>query len=419
MAIATLDVEITAIGGQGDGLAQTDAGLLYVPLTVPGDVARVIPEAKKGEGQAARLVDIIRSSADRREPACRHFGACGGCTLQHLSDGIYVEFKRGRIVEALARRGLQGVPVAAPILVPPGTRRRTRFSARTGNGGVILGYSQRASHRLEDVYQCPVLAPALEALLTALRTALEPMLTDQGPMQISAVETDSGTDLVFEAKDEPGLDIRRELADFAESADLARLSWSADGFTETIVQRRVPVIRFGDHHVALPAGAFLQASKEAEEWMAQFAQDHINTGPTADLFAGLGTFSFRLADKASVTAFETDAGMVDALRQGARSNRLDKLRAERRDLFRDPVTPMELGGYEAVVIDPPRAGAKAQSKELAESTVPLIVAFSCNPNTFARDARILVDGGYQLDLVVPIDQFRWSAHVELAAVFRR
>ncbi|MFN3233107.1 MAG: class I SAM-dependent RNA methyltransferase [Alphaproteobacteria bacterium] len=418
MSAKELEIEVTALGAQGDGLADSAVGRLYVPFTLPGDRARVRLGAKKGDGYAADLTTLINPSSDRVKPVCQHFGTCGGCALQHLSTDAYRRFKRDRVEWALKKRGLDVVDIADPVILPAGNRRRTRFTARMGGRGLVLGYSGRSSHKIVDVFECPVLTPELEGLLGPLRTML-PTVHGGGALQITVTQTNSGPDMVLEGGGKLDLRKRGVLAAFAEETDLARLSWDDGNGPEPIVQRRPPTVSFGAYTIPLPAAAFLQASLEAEDWMGAFALDHVEAGPVADLFSGLGSFAFRLADKMPVTAIETDADMVDAIRQGAASHQAQKVQPERRDLFREPLTVRELNYFAAVVIDPPRAGAKAQSEVLADSDVPLIVAFSCNPASFARDSRLLVDGGYRLEKVVPIDQFRWSAHVELAAVFRR
>lgn len=421
----TAQVTITGLGAKGDGLADGPEGRLYVPFAVMGDVVDVAVGARKGDGHAARITTIITPSSERIDPVCAHFGQCGGCAVQHVGNDLYSAFKRDLIVDALARRGIEGISVGDPLIVPTGARRRTRLSARRTGKGLVLGYVERSGRRLVDVRTCPVLDPSLTALMAPLSDMLRDRLSAGETAHVMLTATDTGSDMVLVMPHAPDLADREAVAAFAEAHNVARISWQEgnglDVLPEPIVVRREPMVRFGAFEVLLPPGAFLQAARQAEDVMSQWALEMLDgTTLVADLFAGCGTFSGVLAGQASVTAFEEDAGMVTALNHAARRAQTVKpVTVERRDLFRDPLMPSELNRFDGVVIDPPRAGAVAQSEQLAESDVPVIVAFSCNPSTFARDARILMDGGYRLEQVMPIDQFLWSAHVELAAVFRR
>ena len=401
----TAQVTITGLGAKGDGLADGPEGQLYVPFAVTGDVVDVAVGARKGDGHAARITTIITPSSERIDPVCAHFGQCGGCAVQHVGNDLYSAFKRDLIVDALARRGIEGISVGDPLIVPTGARRRTRLSARRTGKGLVLGYVERSSRRLVDVRTCPVLDPSLTALMAPLSDMLRGRLSAGETAHVMLTVTDTGPDMVLVMPHAPDLADREAVAVFAEAHNVARISWQEgtglDVLPEPIVVRREPMVRFGALDVLLPPGAFLQAARQAEDVMSQWAVEMLD-GPVlvADLFAGCGTFSGVLAGQASVTAFEEDAGMVTALNHAARRAQTVKpVTVECRDLFRDPLMPPELNRF--------------------ESEVPVIVAFSCNPSTFARDARILMDGGYRLEQVMPIDQFLWSAHVELAAVFRR
>jgi 23S rRNA (uracil1939-C5)-methyltransferase len=412
-----IDVRVGALGAQGDGIA----GPLYVPFTVPGDLARVLPGAPRGEGRTATLIEVIEPGPHRTSPVCRHFGVCGGCALQHLDAVLYAGFKHDQVARALAHHGLGEVPVAAPMIVPRGARRRIRLTARRAGSRVLLGYLERGSHRLVDVAECPVAAPPIVGLLPPLRALVGELLGARDTLHATATATLTGVDLLLAGDRRPGLHQLQRLAAFAEAQDLARVSWETREGVEPVAVRRSAVVRFGGVEVALPPGAFLQAAVEAEAWMIDIARRATaGVGRIVDLFSGCGTFAAALAGQARVAAFEADAALVEAARAGLnRATGLRPVTVARRDLFREPLTPRELAPFGAAVIDPPRAGARAQSEMLAASAVPVLVAFSCNPATFARDARILVDGGYVLEQVTPIDQFLWSSHVELAAVFGR
>jgi 23S rRNA (uracil1939-C5)-methyltransferase len=418
-----IEVDIEAIGGRGDGLGRGDEGTVFVPFTVPGDRVRARLGPRRRAGTPAELVEVLKPGPTRRPPKCAHFGACGGCALQHLEAGAYAEWKRSLVVEALARRGFRDVETAPLVPIPPGSRRRASLSARRTGRGVVLGFMGRASHRVVGIEECPVLAPALVGLLAPLRGLLAALLEPGRQAELILTATESGADLVIAGDAALTLEGREALATFAESHDLARMAWRdlAEGEVEPVAERRAPVVRFGEARVRPPPGAFLQASAEAEAALAAEVLAGVEgAARVADLFAGLGTFALRVAGQAAVHAVDSDAGMTRALAAAAHGTPgLKPVSVEARDLFHRPLGAEELAPYEAVVFDPPRAGAKAQAEALAVSGVPTVVAVSCDPATFARDARILVDGGYSLVRVVPVDQFLWSPRVELVALLRR
>ncbi len=414
-------VEIEQIGDRGDGVGE---GPVYVPFTAPGDRARIsLGGRRRGGGVAGELIDLVEASAIRAEPPCPHFGVCGGCALQHVNDGFYRDWKRQRVATALARRGLADVPIAPLARIPAGTRRRANLVAmRRRDGTVRLGYHGRASQRVIDVEACPVLAPALVGLLGPLRWLFASLLVPgtRGGAMVTA--TDGGADVMIEADLELDLAARETLAGFAAATDLARLTvrQPKSDFVDPIVLRQPATIAFAGVTVDLPPGGFLQASPAAERLLvAEVTAAAEGARRIADLFAGCGTFSFALARRARVHAVERQAASVDAIRGAVNRTRLGHMTVARRDLFDRPLDTATLNGFDAVVFDPPRAGARAQCRELAASAVPVVIGVSCDPGTFARDARILVDGGYRLVRVLPVDQFLWSPHVELVGVFRR
>lgn len=415
-----LDVTIASIGARGDGLATTDDGQrLFVPFAVPGDRlrVRVVPD-KAADGLRGEIVDIVEPGPDRAEPACPHYGQCGGCTLQHLTDDAYATTKLAAIRTALGRVGLDGVPFAPLARTAPAQRRRARFAALRKGGKVRLGFNERLSHRLVEITACPVLHPDLLALIGPLRTVLGTVLPEGGKADVMVARLDGGIDVLLIGPTRLSRDARERLTRFAESANLGRLSWRADdrGGIEPLAHRLPLVAHFDGVNVTPPPGAFLQASAAGEAALVEAVSTAVaGAGRVADLFAGLGTFSLPLARESAVAAFEGDAAVVEALNRCGHGRRLT---ATRRDLFETPLTAKELSRFDAVVFDPPRAGAAAQAATLATSKVPVIVGVSCNPATFARDARTLADGGYDLQRVSPVDQFLWSAHVELVGVFR-
>ncbi len=408
----TIDAEVGSIGGRGDGIAETEEGRFYIPFTLPGDRLRLT--VRGGEVTAA---ERVADGPDRRPPQCRHFGDCGGCALQHVDDVAYAAWKRERVVEAHARRGLDA-DVALTIRIAPGSRRRVRLGARAIAKGLVLGFKARRSHRLVDVSECPVARPEIVALLSPLRDALSDCLSGGAAAEVSVTSADGGLDVAVDTGTALDLAKRERLADIATRADLARLSWA----DEPVVQRRPPRALFAGIAVDLPLGAFLQPTEAGEAALRDIIAAAL--GPAemvADLFAGCGAFSVPLAMAGKhVRAFDAADGQSDALSRASRDPRLGaRLTAETRDLERRPLAASELAALDGIALDPPRAGAAAQIREIAASAVPVVAYASCNPSTFARDARTLVDGGYRLETVTPIDQFLWSAEVELAGVFRR
>ncbi len=414
-------VEIVEIGDRGDGVAE---GPVYVPYTAPGDRARIsLGRRRRGGGVAGELIDLVEPGAVRAEPACPHFGRCGGCALQHVQDAFYRDWKRQRVATALARRGLADVPIAPLATTPAGTRRRANLVAmRRRDGTVRLGYHGRASQRVVDIEACPILAPVLVGLLGPLRWLFASLLAPgaRGGAMITA--TDGGADVMIEADLELDPAVRETLAGFAAATDLARLTVRRpkSDFIDPIVLRRPATVAFAGVTVDLPPGGFLQASPAAERLLvAEVTAAANGARRIADLFAGCGTFSFALARRASVHAVEGQAVLADAIRSAVNRMRLNHLTVSHRDLFQRPLDAAALHEFDAVVFDPPRAGARAQCRELAAAAVPVVIGVSCDPGTFARDARTLVDGGYRLDRVLPVDQFLWSPHVELVGIFRR
>jgi len=409
---------IDSVGVRGDGVAQYDGKSVYVPFAAPGDRVRVRLSSDKGE-RRGDIVEILAAGA-RAKPVCAHFGVCGGCALQHLTGEAYAAAKLSWLKGALAQHGFADVEIAPLHRLAPGTRRRARL-ALARNGETVAGFHGRMSHAIVDMRECRVLHPALFALVDPLRRLAAALLPKKGTAAASLTLGDSGVDVLLELPKAPALDGLESLARFAAEQDLARLSWHAGKVTAPVAQRRPVRAIFAGVAVDLPPDAFLQASAEADAVLSALVLEAVGTPRrVADLYSGVGTFTFALASRAPVYAVEGDAAAAKALGQAAaRANLGDRVTVERRDLARRPVSGEELARFDAVVFDPPRTGAAAQSRELAASAVPRVVAVSCNPATFARDARILVDGGYTLAHVAPVDSFIWSPHLELVARFER
>ncbi len=406
-------LEIERVGAQGDGVA---AGPVFAPLTLPGETVRALVA-----GDRAEDVQILRPSPERVTPPCPHFGACGGCALQHWARAPYLDWKRGQVAAALAREGIEAEILPA-FAAPPGSRRRMALHARPDDGGrARLGFKARGSWRLVDIEVCPIADARLVAALPALRRLAAPLLEhprSTPTLHVTVTDTGLDVDLTGIERRTGGLsaDARMRAAQAAAEADFARVTLAE----ESLYQARQPMVRCGRAVVALPPGGFLQAVPQAEAVMAGLVLEAAaGAGRAADLFCGVGTFALRLAEQARVTAMDGSPGAVAALSGAGRIAGLKAITAEARDLFRRPVPAAELDRFDVVVFDPPRAGAAAQAAEISRSTIPVAVGVSCNPQTFARDARILVDGGFTLEKVLPVDQFLWSPHVELVGVFRR
>ena len=408
MAGEAVEVEIVRLGAQGDGVAEAaDCQPRFVPFALPSERVRVIGDA---------MPEVMGpASPDRRAPICRHFGICGGCVAQHMSDNLYADWKRSIVVEAFRQRGL--TPDVAPLLrVPPGSRRRAVLTCRRAGESITLGYHGRRSHALFDLEECPVLVPEIVAGLPGLRAIAG--LKPAGDTRFTVLATPAGLDVSVEGKlRSPNAKTAAAMAQIAADHRLARITLSG----ETIIERASPVLQTSGVGVVPPPGAFVQAVAQAEDALAAAVLDRIGRPKRAtDLFCGLGTFAFALARRSRVAAFDSDQAAVGALQAAVRhASGLKPVEARVRDLFREPLSPRELAPFDAVVLDPPRAGAKAQCEALAKSRVPGIVYVSCDPATLARDARTLVDAGYRLGQVVPVDQFLFTAHVELVVALTR
>ncbi len=399
------------MGHRGDGVAEIRDQAVYVPYALPGETVEV--EAVPGHPDRRRMLAVNVPSPDRVAPICPHFGTCGGCAVQHWSLASYRTWKRGLVVEALAQAGLEAA-VGDVIDAHGEGRRRAVFHARwRGHGILEVGFAASRSHRIVDIDRCPVLAPALDGAIDAAWDLAEIVEQKGKPLDIQVTATAGGLDVDLRGSGALPAEMMMRLAQAAEAHRLARLTRHG----ELAAQRAVPAVRMGKAAVALPPGAFLQATAEGEATLARLVRAHAaGARNIADLFCGIGPFALRLAERARVTAADSDAAALAALSEAAKSTPgLKPVATERRDLFRRPFAEPELGRFDAVVFDPPRQGALAQAQKLARSHVPVVIAVSCNAATFARDARVLLDGGYRLEAVTPVDQFRYTPHVEIAA----
>jgi 23S rRNA (uracil1939-C5)-methyltransferase len=407
-----LEVRIDRLGAQGDGLAQGPDGPLFVPFTLPGELVKVV--AEPGEPRAEAFA-IIEPSQERIAPVCQYFGTCGGCALQHMDAGAYLAWKREQVVAALASRGLEA-PVEEARPVPLASRRRAAFALGRAADCLAFGYGAARSHDIVDISACPVLSSSIAGRLPKLKSALAPLLGGKREARVALTEAEQGLDVMIEGI-RPSPALFAKLAATGARIGAARIT--IDG--ESVILAGEPTVTLSGAQVRLPPGAFLQASRESETVLVGLVKEGVGCAKRlADLFAGIGTFTFALAGSAEVDAFEQDEAAIAALAGAARTTpKLKPVRTFSRDLFRAPLSPRELARYDAVVLDPPRSGAKAQAEALAASKVPKVVMVSCNPGTCARDLRILVDGGYRITRVVPVDQFLFSPHIELVAELER
>lgn len=413
-AVAEL-LTIERVGHRGDGIAGIGGRSVFVPFALPGET--VAADLVPGAPERWRLERIVAASPERIAPFCDYFGACGGCAIQHWQDGAYRRWKHGLVTEALAQAG---VVCAVDELVDAhgAGRRRVVIHARRGaDGRLAVGFTAAGSHAVVDTDRCPVLEPRLAPAFTVARDLAQALAPVNKPLDIQITATDAGPDVDIRGSGPLSADTTATLSQLAARHRLARLTCHG----EMVAMHAPPRIAMGAATVTLPPAAFLQATAAGEEALAALVTEHCGKAKhIADLFCGVGPFALRLAARARVAAFDSDAPAVAALRQAAAvTPGLKPIAAETRDLFRRPLWPQELEAYDAVVFDPPRHGAQAQARQLAASRVPRIVAVSCNVATFARDARLLIDGGYRLVRVTPVDQFRHTPHVELVARFAR
>jgi 23S rRNA (uracil1939-C5)-methyltransferase len=406
---------IDHVGHFGDGVATAGGHNLYVPYTLGGETVEVA--AVPGHPDRRRLQRIEHASPERIAPFCPHFGVCGGCAIQHWEAERYRAWKRNLVIETLAQANI--ACEVAPLIDAHGTgRRRITLHARMGTHDILkVGYAAANSHDIIPIDRCPILDPGLSGALEAAWAIAEPLIPNAKPLDIQITATDTGLDIDVRGSGPLPPTTIAKLSRVAEQHHLARLTRHG----ELVLMRVAPSIAMGTARVNLAPGSFLQATVAGEETLAALVSAHCRRAKAiADLFCGVGPFALRLATSARVAAFDSDAAAVTALQKAAASTPgLKPIKAEVRDLFRRPLVAQELRDYDAIVFDPPRQGAQAQVQQLAASKIPLVVAVSCNLATFARDARLLIEGGYRIEGVTPVDQFRHTPHVELVAQFRK
>ena len=403
-------LEISRVGAQGDGVVEGTKPL-FVPYTLPGEHILAYMH-----GGRAELLSVVTPSSDRVAPVCKHFGTCGGCALQHWASEPYAKWKRDQVIAAFSARGLD---VAVSDLVQPGgRRRRATLSAKRCERGLQLGFHKAQSHELVDLHECPVLDLRIVSALPDLKTLIDPLISKHGEARLVVTMTAAGLDIAIEGIEKTlSSQIRSVIAKSATASGFARVSIEGDPVYEALP----PFLMFGSTEVRIPPGLFIQAVAEAEKVMAALILAGVGKVKTvADLFSGAGAFTFPIAARAKVLAVDSDKTAIAALAAGVKkATGIKPITTLVRDLLGEPLSPLELNEHDAIVFDPPRAGAEAQATRIAKSKVKTVVAVSCNPATLARDARILIDGGYKLETVTPVDQFHYSPHIEVVAVFRR
>ncbi|WP_339761082.1 class I SAM-dependent RNA methyltransferase [uncultured Hoeflea sp.] len=411
-------LDITRLGGQGDGIAETPQGQIFVPFTLPGDVITAGVEKSRGT-----LMAVLEPSPQRVTPPCPHFGpdddeaGCGGCALQHVAAETYQAWKRGLVIAALEARGIT-TDVAPLVTCAPGTRRRVVFAARRTDKGAILGFNRAQSHHIVSVETCVVATSRINQALPAIRRLATAVAVGKEAFRLSVLDAVPGLDIAVDAPFKLKEPDRLRIITAARAEPLAaRLTFNG----EILIEKQPPELEFGQVTVNPPPGGFVQASRAAEDVMGDLVTGHLKKSKRVlDLFSGSGTFALRLAQQSHVHAVEADGPSLAALDKAARRTQgLKPVSVEKRDLFRRPLMLAELKAYQGLVFDPPRAGAEVQVGDIARSSVKHIAAVSCNPTTLARDLEILIKGGYRLTSVTPIDQFLWSGHVEVVALLER
>jgi len=420
-----LDVTIERLGGRGDGIAETPEGPVFVPNALPGEEMLVRLGKPRAEGMAASVVERRSDSPDRIVPACRHFGRCGGCQAQHMSPPAYAAWKRDLLLETLARRGFDDESLVADLMLCPPSRRRLRFAAIGRKDGAVLGFNARNSNQVIDLAECAVAEPRIAALLPALREVLGDILPPKMACDAELVATEDCLDLLLVSRVSMNGKRRERLIAFAGEHGVGRIGFQQDERfpAEVIVQFTAPLLKFGETSVAFPPGAFLQPSAAGEQALRAAVQLLVPPGSMriVELYAGCGAFGLPLAAAGfRVAAYEGEAAAVRMLNQAAgRASLGGRVTGNVRDLARQPLRAEEMRDADLVLLDPPRSGAAGQVQQIAESGVPAVIYVSCNPASFVRDAGVLADAGYELRQVIPVDQFVWTPHLELVALFER
>lgn len=417
------DLIIHELGPKGDGIHDSSRGRIYIDRALPGDAVQA--KIRRGDDGVMRgdLVEIAKASPHRIKAPCPHYDVCGGCTMQHAKNDYYRDWKQEIVKDALEKKGLRPKVWKDTVFIGSGTRRRATFAAYKKKDVVTLGYYKRRSHQVTNITECLIADPAIMKLRTQLTTMLVPILQEGKPADVFVQKIGPIFDLVITGgvgrKGKPDMQVREGLAALLKDTKIARISWRAKerDIPEVMVEKEALIAQFGKLSVKMPPLAFMQPTKEGEKALVDAVMEVMpKSGKFADLFSGCGTFTGSMLERGSVDAYESVDPAVRALDKAKGAL---PVKVYRRDLFRNPLRREEANRYDAIVFDPPRAGAQDQVKSIASGRTPVLIGVSCNPATFARDARMLVDGGYRLESVRVIDQFTWSHHVELVALFTK
>ncbi len=414
---AMADILIEKLGSAGDGIGRHNGRPVYVANTLPDEKVRTDDDLPNPQ-----LIEIVLASPQRRTPPCPHFGRCGGCTFQHASDQLMLDRKRDEVALAFTQAGIT-THVDATMASPHAARRRVSFTASRGQNvgehdaaAISLGYKERCSDALVNIDSCAILLPALASEIANIRDLCRTLLRGNEEIQIAINLCDNGFDLAFELPQVPNETITAGFVRAIAKTPYLRASINGD----VVIEKEKPLVKFGKAQVALPPGGFLQAVRTAEDQMANLVTKHLGGRKRViDLFSGSGTFSLRLAERSRVHAVEMDGPALAALRSASSAEGLKSVTIEERDLHALPLTSSELKPFDGVCLDPPRAGAEDQCRAIASANIKSLAYVSCNPTTLARDAAHLIEGGYTLDKVVPIDQFVFSPHIEVVALFSK
>ncbi|MBO6826058.1 MAG: class I SAM-dependent RNA methyltransferase [Sneathiella sp.] len=416
------EITIEQLGSGGDGIGQLDGAPIYVPYSAIGDQVRVRTTDNRGAGVLGEIEEILTPSADRQEVKCRHFGTCGGCSLQHLQDEYVADWKADLIRQALAQKDITDVQILPTVMSPELSRRRVEFVAKKRKKGVMIGYHRPRSHQIFDVGECPLVLPELLNLVKPLRVILPDLMPRNSEARLTLTATNNGVDLLVSIAAPIDLAGREQLAQFAQQHKLCRISWydEAEKLMDQVASIKPAAITVRDKDTLLPAGGFLQATLDGQETLVRLALENLpKKSRIVDLFAGCGTFTLPAAQGSKgVHAVEGSRTHTDNMQEAANQQML-AVTTEARDLFRRPLLAEEFKNFDVAIIDPPRAGARAQVQELGLSNIKTVIFISCNPKSFARDAEMLLDYGFKMGPITPVDQFRWSTHVELFTTFTR
>jgi 23S rRNA (uracil1939-C5)-methyltransferase len=417
-----IELAIDSLGAQGDGVAQYDGKPVFTAYALPGEKVRARLAPKGGNAFTGRLQEVVTPAPDRVVPPCPLFATCGGCALQHLALPAYRDWKRQQVAATLATRGIDLPAISEMVTIEAGARRRAVFAAVKDQDRVTFGFHEAMSDRIVPLEDCLLLTPAMRAGIEGLRRLAQIALNNKQQADFHVTESLTGLDVLVLAETDLPIARRPQVIEAARAADLARLSWQhGKRQAEPIVMARVPQIRFADILVDLPIGSFLQPSAAGEAALVAAVVAGIGKAKRiADLYAGCGTFSFPLAKIGRVLAVDAAKPAIAALTAAVNRAQLSgRIEGMARDLDQSPLPPNDLKPFDVVVFDPPRAGAEMQARMIARSKVARVVAVSCNPASFARDARILMESGFKIEKLTIVDQFLWSPHVELVANLRR